>query len=250
MSNLIYKKIYIKDTKIAILDIDITNTFFKDIDAVDPLLVKLIKEKKIDPWDIDILYLANNYLSELAKIKNFQAHGKMILTAAILLNIKADYLELPNETVVEETDDIFECDEIAPNKEVSELEQIPLLIPRRRIKRRLTLPELINILKSAIKNTKSLHTKKLTAKPLKIELSVDIKKEVHTLMNRLKKINEIGINTLFKGLNKLEFIYSFLALLEAIKEKYIMILEKNGEFIVTLNHTNQINRRIGNFKNI
>lgn len=74
------------------------------IDGIE-ILVTLAKTGKIDPWNIDIVEVTDQYLQILAELKSqdLKLTGKTLLFAAILLRMKSDslaginFLELPEE---------------------------------------------------------------------------------------------------------------------------------------------------------
>lgn len=55
------------------------------------LLTNLVKSEQMDPWDIDISYLAKRFLETIKELKeyNFRISGKVVLAAAILLRMKS-----------------------------------------------------------------------------------------------------------------------------------------------------------------
>ncbi len=63
------------------------------IDGIE-ILVNLAKTGKIDPWDIDIVEVTDQYLQILAEIKSqdLKLTGKTLLFAAVLLRMKSDSL--------------------------------------------------------------------------------------------------------------------------------------------------------------
>ncbi len=63
------------------------------IDGIE-ILVTLAKNGKIDPWNIDIVEVTDQYLQILAKLKSqdLKLTGKTLLYAAILLRMKSDSL--------------------------------------------------------------------------------------------------------------------------------------------------------------
>src|SRR3989344_8036893 len=68
--------------------------FQKDDISWQTLIYELVKSEDMDPWDVDISLLANKYIETIKKLQQFDFHisGKMLLAAAILLNIKSTRL--------------------------------------------------------------------------------------------------------------------------------------------------------------
>ncbi len=58
------------------------------------LLTNLVKEEKMDPWDLDVSLLAKKYIEMVKKMKelDFRISGKVVLAAAILLKLKSNRL--------------------------------------------------------------------------------------------------------------------------------------------------------------
>lgn len=59
------------------------------------ILVDMAKNSKIDPWNINIVDITDQYLQKLVEIKsnNLKLTGRTLLFAAILLRLKSDILE-------------------------------------------------------------------------------------------------------------------------------------------------------------
>lgn len=91
----------------------------KTYDGVE-LLVELAKTGDIDPWNIDIVKVADQYLKAVAELKesDLKITGKTLLYLAILLRMKSDqlaginYLNPPDEFL----DDLLEPDFMDGNK--------------------------------------------------------------------------------------------------------------------------------------
>ena len=58
------------------------------------IIHNLIKEEKMDPWDVNVSLIAEKYIKTLEKLKemDFRLSGKIILAAAFFLKIKSDKL--------------------------------------------------------------------------------------------------------------------------------------------------------------
>ncbi|MEM3781743.1 MAG: segregation/condensation protein A [Candidatus Micrarchaeaceae archaeon] len=109
------------------------------------LLFDLVKKGKINPWDIDISRLVDEYLGAIRAIKllDLKVPANIMLAAAILVRLKSDMLGAEEEE----------------EQSAGEPEQQPpqlyadVLSPRTRIppKRKITLAELIAALDEAIR---------------------------------------------------------------------------------------------------
>ncbi|MEA1893755.1 MAG: segregation/condensation protein A [Euryarchaeota archaeon] len=108
------------------------------------ILVRLAKDNEIDPWNINIIEVADKFLEQLESHRSdIRYFGRTLHYAAILLRMKADAIidEKGDETEAKEELDHFD------------IEEYPIPEPqiRRRSKRPVTLDELISELKKAEK---------------------------------------------------------------------------------------------------
>jgi len=60
-----------------------------EVDGIE-ILVNMAKQGKIDPWNVDIVDVYDNYMMQMFKAKgqNLKITGRTILFAAILLRLK------------------------------------------------------------------------------------------------------------------------------------------------------------------
>lgn len=112
----------------------------------DPIeiLVRLAKDHEIDPWNIDIIEVADKFLEQLESHRSdIRYFGRTLHYAAILLRMKADAIIDEKEGEEEARDELDHFD----------IEEYPIPEPqiRRRSKRPVTLDELISELKKAEK---------------------------------------------------------------------------------------------------
>ncbi|KAF5416884.1 MAG: Segregation and condensation protein A [Candidatus Methanogaster sp.] len=108
------------------------------------ILVRLAKDNEIDPWNINIIDVADKFLEQLESHRSdIRYFGRTLHYAAILLRMKADAIidEKEDETEGKEELDHFD------------IEEYPIPEPQihRRSKRPVTLDELISELKKAEK---------------------------------------------------------------------------------------------------
>ena len=111
----------------------------------------MAKRGEIDPWNIDIVELADKFLK---KVEDLRFSARVLLYAAILLRMKAEVLV--SEAIVEEVEEDMEVEEVTVVQDVS-LSELPLERPMdvqsqsKRPKRYTTLQELIRELRKAEK---------------------------------------------------------------------------------------------------
>ncbi len=60
------------------------------------LLAELVKSKQLDPWDIDIAEIVDNYIDIIKQMKilDLKIPANIVLAASILLHMKSDALSL------------------------------------------------------------------------------------------------------------------------------------------------------------
>lgn len=147
------------------------------------LIYDLIKNNQIDPWDIDIIKLTNKFLEKVEEFdkKNLHISSKVLLIAAILIKFKVEYiynqLKKKEEKSKEKENFVF-------NDEIPKLyPKIPLLRERK-----ITLEELMNALKNAIRTEERRIKRKVYSERGRLNLSTILPKK---RINWIEKINEI-----------------------------------------------------------
>lgn len=100
------------------------------------ILVGLAKQGKIDPWNIDIVDVADKYSAHVfqSKAQNLRYTSRVILFAAILLKMKSDILEgidittiIPEEQpeIIDDVDpSMYEIDEYIPTNNVISFDEV------------------------------------------------------------------------------------------------------------------------------
>lgn len=84
-----------------------------EFDGID-VLVAMAKQGKIDPWNIDIVEVADMFSTHLfqSKAQNLRYSSRVILYAALLLKMKADILDGIDITTIIPPDEIEEFDDM------------------------------------------------------------------------------------------------------------------------------------------
>ena len=112
------------------------------------VLMSLVESNSVDPWDIDIGKIANEYVQTIKKMKVMDLHipANMTLAASILLRMKSDTMVMFKEEVQ------MEADGMAVQRQTPE---VPELIPKFRLQphKKVTLTDLMDALDEAIKMT-------------------------------------------------------------------------------------------------
>ncbi|OIO35308.1 MAG: hypothetical protein AUJ74_06825 [Candidatus Omnitrophica bacterium CG1_02_44_16] len=224
------------------------------------LLLYLIKKNELNVYDIPIAGILDQYLQylELMRMLDLNIAGEFIVMAATLMQIKSKML-LPQETDI--LDEIPE-DEKDPRaelvkrlleyKQFKEAAQVLRSKERERqdiFKRNPVLEDnktgesffeaslfdLINAFSKALKDV----PKELFYEVIKDEFTVEGK--VHELLHMFAAQPRIKLSELFsRGKNKLEIIATFLAVLELIRLKEVIVVQKAifGEIEVFRNREN------------
>lgn len=100
----------------------ISNTIAKmqvEADGIQ-VLVDMVKKNQLDPWNIDIVDLADRYFEKIIELKmnNLRVTSRVFLFSAILLRLKSDILEgLDPFSGIGEPDENFEADYDDPDFE-------------------------------------------------------------------------------------------------------------------------------------
>jgi segregation and condensation protein A len=148
-------------TTLSDLGIDWNVLEISEFETSEPLgiLVELVKDGKIDPWDIDIVKLTDSFLGRIEELKkmDLRISSRTLLYSAILLRMKSSGLFEVEEEEIED----FEPD-FSDDSEFTEPEKFPIpKLPVRRISTRpVTLNELIIELKKAEKSLSRKNEKK------------------------------------------------------------------------------------------
>jgi len=89
-----------------------------DSDGID-ILLEMVKKNKLDPWNIDVVQLADQYFAKTVelRINNLHVTSRVILFACILLRLKSDILEGLDPFSQIEEEENFEADYANPEYE-------------------------------------------------------------------------------------------------------------------------------------
>lgn len=119
----------------------------------EELIYNIVSYEGLDPWDVDIIKLTTSFLEYIEKLKtlDFRVPAKVVLVAAILLKLKSEILSpirggkteyFPDDTQLPDGLDWI-------RQQLSEVNLKPPM--QRRVKRKVTLDELVNALTKAMK---------------------------------------------------------------------------------------------------
>lgn len=151
----------------------------------------IISEEGIDPWDVDLVELANAFSSFVEKWKrfNFTIPARVIIVMAILLRVKVELLMWEDKGKEEKSVEIEEID-----IDVSDIPKLEAPKKRKPV-RKVTAKELVKAFKKAFetkerrKKRKS-GTRKRVERAMPIEEEEAIEKRIENLFDRINGILE------------------------------------------------------------
>lgn len=207
------------------------------------IIYDLINTEQLDPWDIDIIILAEKYLDKIKEIEeaDFFISSKVLLAASFLLRIKSEILL---NRYIKSIDEILfgKKEQIKQSLERIELnEEIPDLIPRSPLPRfkKVTLKELMESLNKAITTENRRIKREIITKDAIRESSFSLPKRKFSIKDKIKEVyrgltdrfrenneNKISYTEFVKD-NKEEKIISFLPLLYLEEQKKVWLEQKN-----------------------
>jgi segregation and condensation protein A len=199
------------------------------------LLLHLIKQNKIDIYDIPIALITKQYLDYLEFMKelDLEIASEFLVMAATLIYIKSCMLLPKNEQTMEEDprqELVEQLIEYQKFKEASltlkERYQVwSLAFPRKTCKENEFLVQEINIfdLFTALKRILDRPEPKIYMP----EETIKIEDKIKQILNTLQKRKTLNFEELFlPGTSKLEIIITFLALLELLKLKAVQAFQE------------------------
>jgi len=206
------------------------------------LLIDLVITEKLDPWDIEIVSVAEGFMKMVKDMEKFDFHipANIILASAILLKYKSNALRMYEEP-----------EEIEMPPEPIEVEgEIPPLEIKARFppKAPITLNELIVEMERVIKYDDEENVRKPRIKPREIiEMPIpdyDIEKEMEKLYSRMKAEmdgeNLVLFSTLVNQKTPKETILTLSPLLHLAQEKAVGLKQDKfwGEIFIKVNGWN------------
>lgn len=209
------------------------------------LLLYLIKKNEIDIYDIPIATITEQYLEylELMRMLDLNIAGEFLVIAATLIHIKSKMLLPPDEKELlpEEEEDpreelVRRLVEYKKFKEVAGILQdlesqrkkmftrdIPFEVEPGEVFFEASLFDLITAFTRALKDV----PKEMFQEIIKDEFTVE--RSMHDLLHMLVKTPVMSLFDLFKSAkNKPEIIAMFLAVLELIRLKEIIVVQKQN----------------------
>lgn len=160
------------------------------------MIFDLVQAEGLDPWDIDIISLANYYVKKIEKMQtlDFRLPAQILLVAAILLRMKAETLALIKELIRTEEVPKAPVEEIEPINLPEDFE-IPAGEVQRLPSRKITLPELIDAVQSILKDIKKNESSllgggngKAALEDQELMKEIPITEQMNILFGKIKKV--------------------------------------------------------------
>ncbi|MCX6747275.1 MAG: segregation/condensation protein A [Candidatus Pacearchaeota archaeon] len=210
------------------------------------IIYDLINTEQLDPWDIDIIILADRYLEKIRQIEeaDFFVSSKVLLAASLLLRIKSEILL---DKYIKSIDEILFGKKDGKKHALERIdldEEIPELIPKSPLPRfkKVTLNELIESLNKAIVTENRRIKKSIVTRSALIESSFSLPKRKFSIKDKIRetyrdlydhfkenKEKKKVSYTEFIGKEREERIISFLPLLHLEDQKKVW-LEQETHF--------------------
>ncbi|MBU1124413.1 MAG: segregation/condensation protein A [Candidatus Omnitrophica bacterium] len=211
------------------------------------LLLYLVKKDHLNIYDIPIATVTDQYLQylNLMQLLDLNIAGEFLVMAASLLQIKSKML-LPAEESLspEEAQDDPRAELVKRLLEYEKLKEIAETLRQRETQQRevfkrpkteidkelvgsnkevyfeASIFDLINAFSAALKDV----PKEVFYEVIKDEFTIEEK--IHTLLHLLLEVSRVSLSELFKkAKHKIEVIVTFLAILELIRMKEIVVLQ-------------------------
>ena len=212
------------------------------------LLLFLIKKNDIDIYDIPITKITDQYLEyiEMMKMLDLEVIGEFLVMAATLMQIKSKMLLPPDPNAVEE-EEIDPRDELVRRleeyrvfkeiaeqlkgkeserqdfftRQVDEASRKELENDAKEVHFEANLFDLINAFTSALSKIKEESFYEVSREEYTVE------QKIHEILHSLLKDTRILLTDIFgKAKSKVEMIVSFMAILELIRLKEIVVVQK------------------------
>ncbi len=214
------------------------------------ILQDLVKNKELNPWDVDVSLLAEKYLETIKEMQemNLFVSGKMLLASAILLKIKSDKLLTEGIPILDNI--------MYPQEEVHQFEmdgqgrlimderpRLTIKTPQAR-KRRVNISDLMNALDKALevneRRIKRFERRNWVPDVVIPEKGEDIEVLISRLFDKVKEIllskNKVKFSELIPTQSKKDKILTFVPLLHLANQTKVDLYQEThfGDIDVSL----------------
>ncbi|MEK6886756.1 MAG: ScpA family protein [Nanoarchaeota archaeon] len=201
------------------------------------LILDLVRVQNMDPWDIDVSKLSQDFIGMLKKMQelDLRISGKVVLAAAILLKLKSNYLM---EKDIMNFDKLMHPEEYTEDALYEEPKRLDIdlskvrLIPRtpQPRKRKVSIYELVEALKLAmeVKNRRrqildSIH---IPLPEKKVDISIIIENLYQNIEKLLDLDGTLTFNQLIPSNRKEDILAAFIPLLHLSSQQKIDLYQE------------------------
>ena len=145
------------------------------------ILVDMVYQNEIDPWNVDVAQVANKYLEAVRgmQMEDLRIPANLILASSILLRFKSDMINLDEAPIQSQLDEFIEADET----NVSALELNWRIAPKGRI----SLDDLVEAVQDVMDHAKQ-HDEKVSKRE---QIYIEPVKDMHIKMSQFKIEDEV-----------------------------------------------------------
>jgi len=199
----------------------------------EDVIVKIIAEEQMDPWNIDIIRLADTFYNYLQKIQtlDLRTPARFILITAILLRMKSDILAPKKERILIPEGDKEEDEMLRILAQVPPLQPPVKRIPLRNV----TMDELVTALKKAFevrerRVERKQRVRRVVARAMPLEAEEDISDRIDKLLNQihgaLEGLDNVEFSRLVKSWKREDIVDILIPLLHLAQEGKISYEQK------------------------
>lgn len=210
------------------------------------ILIELVKSEKMDPWNIDLIELAEKYLKKINALqgKDLRIPANAILASAILLRFKARALKI--SSVDDEEEMFLEKKELTPEQRKELEEMLPeLRVIKSTRQGKVSLDELVNAIEKMLDKNKDRFEKRALGTKEVIEFKLpyadyNIDERIEQVFGEIKsKADSTGMllfSHLVEGKKPAEIIDTFVPCLFLANKQKINIWQEEffGEIFISL----------------
>jgi segregation and condensation protein A len=211
-----------------------------DQPAWKTILIELVKSNKMDPWNINVISLADLYWKKIQQLErqDLRVPANAILASAILLKMKARTIKLSSVEEEEETK------QISPEELAMIEETVPELRGQRQFREgKISLDELVNSIGEILEKTKQ--KKSILRDKGLPDFSLEFNKEkaAEQVNKILKRIEEradsqgiVAFSSLLEKNTAMEMVYCFMPVLFLVNKGRINAWQEEwfGEIFISL----------------
>ena len=218
-----------------------------------PLLLELIEKQKLDITTVSLAQVADDFLGYLETGKNINLANlsEFLLIASHLILIKSKALLPFFEFTKEEEEDIEDLEERL--KEYRRFKKVAIKLSEDWMKQNISFSkeaEKVEVVETEMPDITTANLKDLILEVIKqnekeelmeeeiLEVTVSLEEKITDLRNTILKRAKISFNETIKdSKNKIEVVVSFLAVLEMLKQKFVMVKQENafGDILIERN---------------